>query len=511
MTERLDRRALIEKARVQAQQNNIPAALEMYESAVAQDPRDWNTANAFADLLVRAKRADQAIAEYTKIGAHLLGAGFRAQARGIYKKILRVDPRHPEALRQLDACSAPSPEEQGGNSFYSRVLEAAHAGAADAASVPRQAVAPVAAPSPAPPPVPPPVPPAASAPPVSQHAPDPPAESSGSASSGVASAPGTQDLANWLKSAMLSQADTATHAAPGADAGVDPQTAPVHVPMPSAALGGWQIEHHPSAAASEPPPPWPAPVTTDVGASEAPAEPGGGALASPTVSGAGGVQDALRDLRASFLASVPEQASGDSDASTAPLPSVPVMVAPPTDLRWPWPRTEPQEFEWEPIAADASPDAVLAAWREQWLDTVATRAEAAVVEATRLVGRQQWAEAASLFVLASLTPHLRHRASRSLARMLRRAGDMERALGELEWAASVPAPTRQDGWDLALDIATTLRASGQPDLADAVLREVQQDSGWDDRTVSARIESFRDDVQEELVPQHAPPFEHAYR
>ena len=100
---RFDRRAALDNAQRLVQQNKLSQAIEAYERLTRQDPSDWASANTLGDLLVRAHRADQAIREYLRVAHYLTSTGFLARAGAIYRKVLRLDPTHVEALRETES------------------------------------------------------------------------------------------------------------------------------------------------------------------------------------------------------------------------------------------------------------------------------------------------------------------------------------------------------------------------------------------------------------------------
>ena len=100
---RFDRRAALYNAQRLVQQNKLSPAIEAYERLTRQDPSDWASANTLGDLLVRAHRADQAIREYLRVAHYLTSTGFLARAGAIYRKVLRLDPTHVEALRETES------------------------------------------------------------------------------------------------------------------------------------------------------------------------------------------------------------------------------------------------------------------------------------------------------------------------------------------------------------------------------------------------------------------------
>lgn len=100
---RFDRRSALDKAQSLMQQGKVPQAIEAYEQVVRHDPTDWSSANTLGDLLVRAGLGQQAIREYTRIADDLAKAGFLARAGAIYKKVLRLNPEHVDALRETES------------------------------------------------------------------------------------------------------------------------------------------------------------------------------------------------------------------------------------------------------------------------------------------------------------------------------------------------------------------------------------------------------------------------
>lgn len=100
---RFDRRSALDKAQSLMQQGKVPQAIEAYEQVVRHDPTDWSSGNTLGDLLVRAGLTQQAIGEYTRVADELAKAGFLARAGAIYKKVLRLNPKHVDALRETES------------------------------------------------------------------------------------------------------------------------------------------------------------------------------------------------------------------------------------------------------------------------------------------------------------------------------------------------------------------------------------------------------------------------
>lgn len=100
---RFDRRSVLDNAQRLVQQGKVAQAIDAYEQVVRHDPSDWGSANMLGDLLVRAGHSERAIREYVRIADDLANAGFAARAGAIYKKVLRLNPQHAEALRQTES------------------------------------------------------------------------------------------------------------------------------------------------------------------------------------------------------------------------------------------------------------------------------------------------------------------------------------------------------------------------------------------------------------------------
>ena len=102
----LDREDTLKKADKLLRQGRLDAAIAEYLRVVADQPRDWNTANTLGDLYVRAKQADKAVAQYARIAQHFFDDGFYPKAAALYKKILKIVPDHEQSQLQLADLSA---------------------------------------------------------------------------------------------------------------------------------------------------------------------------------------------------------------------------------------------------------------------------------------------------------------------------------------------------------------------------------------------------------------------
>jgi tetratricopeptide (TPR) repeat protein len=116
---RFDRRSALDKAQILMHQGKVPQAIEAYTEIVRHDPADWSSANTLGDLFVRAGLTQQAIDEYARIADDLANAGFFARAGAIYKKVLRLDPKHVDALRQTESLQGQRFAQTGGPSRQS--------------------------------------------------------------------------------------------------------------------------------------------------------------------------------------------------------------------------------------------------------------------------------------------------------------------------------------------------------------------------------------------------------
>ncbi len=95
-----DRETALKSAEKALRQGRITAAIDEYLRIVEAQPRDWNSANALGDLLVRAGQVDKGVAQYTRIADQLAIEGFFPKAGALYKKILKIKPADEYALLQ---------------------------------------------------------------------------------------------------------------------------------------------------------------------------------------------------------------------------------------------------------------------------------------------------------------------------------------------------------------------------------------------------------------------------
>ena len=97
----LDREAALKRAEKFLRQGKLDSAIEEYVRLIDDQPRDWNAINALGDLYVRAGHAARAVAQFARVGDHLFDEGFFPKASALYKKVLKVQPRHEHTVSRL--------------------------------------------------------------------------------------------------------------------------------------------------------------------------------------------------------------------------------------------------------------------------------------------------------------------------------------------------------------------------------------------------------------------------
>lgn len=485
-----DRRAVLEDARRLVQQNKIPLAIEAYEQVVHHDPDDWTSRNALGDLLVKARLVDQASDEFIRAAEVLVKAGFLARAAGFYKKVLRLDPGHAEALRRADALQALRFEKSEEDELSARVLKAARSGPSttadtsplesssqvSAAGVPHDVASTESVLS---------IPSATvevpadpdivghiGTPDIPTHIPLTPGYSDDQAPNEVHSTTsewtaietaenGEQDLTDWLNSSEPAPAQNGGDWAAAHDdgAGYD-WVSPAEEPD----------EYAGEALSPTPPAPADRDITARLDQWDGAADPDGAA---------GDVESILAELRTLL--------SSTEDESPAGLELSPVaddLIDPDID-----PAADPAltVTSWDTDLIGRDPDEAFLAWRDQWLEVAAIAAESSLERGIKLAENGRWPEASTLFAEAALAPHLRHEAARCAAHARLNLGLPQQAVAWLEWAAQVPAPTTPSARALAYDLGVALEAAGQPGPSLAVLQALQSDVGSGYQDVDTRI------------------------
>ena len=102
----LDRAAKLRNAEKLLRQGKPDAAITEYLLIVADQPRDWNTANILGDLYVRSGQIDKAVDQFTRVADGLNQDGFLPKAIALYKKVLKIKPDHEHALLEAGTIAA---------------------------------------------------------------------------------------------------------------------------------------------------------------------------------------------------------------------------------------------------------------------------------------------------------------------------------------------------------------------------------------------------------------------
>ena len=97
----IDREAALKKAEKFLRQGKLDSAIEEYVRLIDDQPRDWNSINALGDLYVRAGNTERAVAQFARVADHLFDEGFFPKASALYKKVLKVHPRHEHTVSRL--------------------------------------------------------------------------------------------------------------------------------------------------------------------------------------------------------------------------------------------------------------------------------------------------------------------------------------------------------------------------------------------------------------------------
>lgn len=432
----LDRRTSLDEAR-RLEQKDLSAAIEAYRRLVALNPKDWTSANALGDALIKGKMVDEAVDEYMRLGERLAEEGHIARAVAVYKKVFRLRPAHLDVADRIDALGQRRLQKAEDGGLLKRVLEAAQAESAARDARPAEPVAVV---------------PALAAPPVA--APNP-----------VEAA--TLQAVEWLGPAEPSSSDAVEVDLSGWLEVPVPSSSPV--PDPSSVT-------EPAIAAPSPhqaPAAQPSPTVVDGSALDAARV----ASAEPAVDDA--LAAAFADMRVMLMQHL---------ATTTKFEVADLGIAEPFHIGAVAlaDRIAP-EVPWDEADVKPTPDLTFHAWRERWIDGVATSAELSLERGMQLAEEGAWERAAALFAEAALAPHLRHESSRCLAQACLTMGAPAQAVAWLDWAAQVPANSPATARALAYDVGVSLEAAGQRQLALAVLTELREDAGARYLDIDARI------------------------
>lgn len=134
-----DRAATLRQAEKLLRQGKLEQAIEAYQTLIEDQPRDWTVANQFGDVLTRAGRLDEAVAQYTRIADAFAADGFRSKAAAVYKKILKLAPHNAHATWQAGEMAAAQGLLADARTFFRAMADQCRA-AGDMAGVARVAV-----------------------------------------------------------------------------------------------------------------------------------------------------------------------------------------------------------------------------------------------------------------------------------------------------------------------------------------------------------------------------------
>jgi tetratricopeptide (TPR) repeat protein len=97
----IDRDATLKSAEKLLRLGKLDAAITEYVRVITADPSDWSSINALGDLYVRAGQVERAVAQFARVGEHLVREGALAKAAAVYKKIVRISPTDQRGTRGL--------------------------------------------------------------------------------------------------------------------------------------------------------------------------------------------------------------------------------------------------------------------------------------------------------------------------------------------------------------------------------------------------------------------------
>lgn len=103
-----DRDEALKQAEKLVRLGRLEPALAEYERVLAEQPDDWKTVTAAADLYLRANQPGRAAALFNRQADHLADQGFLPRAEAFYKRVLKIDPLNEHTLDRLSAIAIKS-------------------------------------------------------------------------------------------------------------------------------------------------------------------------------------------------------------------------------------------------------------------------------------------------------------------------------------------------------------------------------------------------------------------
>ncbi len=97
----IDKSTVIQNAQKYTAKGQIEKAIEEWQKLIAETPNDGNIYNTIGDLYLKNNSSKEAIEAYLKAADAFNKAGFALKTIAVYKKIIKINPRHMEAYVKL--------------------------------------------------------------------------------------------------------------------------------------------------------------------------------------------------------------------------------------------------------------------------------------------------------------------------------------------------------------------------------------------------------------------------
>jgi tetratricopeptide (TPR) repeat protein len=97
----IDKSTVIQNAQKYTAKGQIEKAIEEWQKLIAETPNDGNIYNTIGDLYLKNNTSKEAIEAYLKAADAYNKAGFALKTIAVYKKVIKIDPKHMEAYVKL--------------------------------------------------------------------------------------------------------------------------------------------------------------------------------------------------------------------------------------------------------------------------------------------------------------------------------------------------------------------------------------------------------------------------